>query len=66
MTHSPETLASFTHYRRRHMNLTPSKLARKLKIPVSQIYACEQGKRIGTTARAALLKFNELEDGSNA
>ncbi|MBL4767644.1 MAG: helix-turn-helix transcriptional regulator [Rhodobacteraceae bacterium] len=57
-----QTLASFTHYRRKHQNLTPSKLARKLKIPVSQIYACEEGKRIGTIARAALIKFNELEE----
>lgn len=57
-----QTLASFTFYRRRHLELTPSKLARKLKIPVNQIYACEEGKRIGTKARAALIKFNELED----
>lgn len=56
-----QTLATFTHYRRKHMGLTPSKLARKLKIPVSQIYACEECRRIGTVARAALLKFNELE-----
>ena len=57
----PAILAAFTQARRKFMGLSPSALARRLGIRTDQVRAAEDQKRIGATARAALVRFNRLE-----
>lgn len=62
MTHSNETLALFTMARRKHLKISQDHLAGLLKINASSIRACEAARKFAKSARAAVLKFNELKE----